>query len=330
VPTLFTVTVDTEEEWDWAAGWPTDKISVSNIRRLPRFHEVCSRHGAAVTYCVDFAVLQDAESRAILRELARCPNVEIGMHIHPWNTPPFHHQGPVAAGESFLHNLPPDVARAKLDSVYAQFVREGWKPTSFRGGRYSSGGAVHEFLREKGFRADASVVPYTTWPDEGAPDYRGRGLFPVRLAPRRAGEEALWEIPLTLGFTRRPFAFWRSCYEWIEKSSLRHLRLIGMVEKARLLRKVWLNFEDPLGENMLPFLRKLRRMKLPCVCFTLHSSSLMAGGNGYTPTKDSEDRLFAKVNNVLGIIAGWEDFRPATVSEVATQLEREHHARTRN
>jgi hypothetical protein len=329
--TLFTVTVDTEEEWDWASGWPTDNLSVANIRSVPRFQDLCSRYGAAVTYFANLAVLQDAESREILRAVGRQSRTEIGMHIHPWNTPPLQHNGPVPARASFLHNLPAGVIRAKLNRVYDQFVAAGWKPTSFRGGRYSSGGEVHEFLREKGFRADASVVPYTTWHDEGAPDYRQRSLLPVRLPPRRPGEEALWEIPLTLGFTRRPFAFWRACYERIGHSPLRHLRLIGLAEKMRLVRKVWLNFEDPLGQNMLPFLRQLRRRKLPCVCFTLHSSSLLAGGNGYyTPTKDCADRLLARVDETLGTVVGWEDFRPATVTEVATQLEREHHARTRD
>ena len=328
--TWFTVTVDTEEEWDWASGFPTDKVSVTNIRRLPSFEELCRRHGVAVTYFANAAVLQNAESRKILGELARCPNVEIGMHIHPWNTPPFHHRGLVSARESFLHNLPTDLIAAKLDTVYALFEAEGWRPTSFRGGRYSSGAAVQEFLQEKRFRADASVVPYTTWPDNGAPDYRNRGLLPVRLPPSRAGEEALWEIPLTLAFTRRPFGLWRNCYEHIEHSPLRRLRLIGVAEKLALVRRVWLNFEAPLGEYMVPFLRRLRGMNLPCICFTLHSSSLMAGGNGYTPTKESEERLFAKLEKVLGMVASWDDFRPATVTEVATHLEEQHHARARN
>jgi hypothetical protein len=116
----------------------------------------------------------------------------------------------------------------------------------------------------------------------------------------------------------------------VEHSPLRHLRLIGVAEKLGLVRRVWLNFEVPLGEYMLPFLHQLRGMKLPCICFTLHSSSLMAGGNGYTPTKECAERLFAKLEEVLRTVARWDEFQPATVTEVATQLEKEHHARTGN
>jgi hypothetical protein len=321
MPTLFALTVDTEEEWDWSSGWPVTDFSLANIQMLPRFQEICSRHGVSVTYFTNHAVVQDADARRVIHELAGQTGVEIGMHIHPWNTPPLVNGGRVTARESFLHNLPDDVIRAKLEQVYQQFLDNGLRPTSFRGGRYSSGGAIHRFLRDKDFVADASVLPYNTWADEGAPDYRGRGLLPVRLPPAQEGDKPLWEIPLTFGYSRRPFGLWRRLFAAIENSPLRHLRLIGLASKLGLVRKVWLNFEDPAGENMLPWLYRLRRMQLPCVCFTLHSSSLLPGGNGYTPTVAARDRLLAYLEEVFAVLADWDDFQPATVSEVAHTLE---------
>lgn len=328
--TLFTMTIDTEEEWDWDSGWPCRNLSVENIGHLPKFQRLCSRHGVATTYFTDQAVFDNAGSRQILLEVARQKNVEIGMHIHPWNTPPFDPDLPVNSRDTFIHNLQPEVIIAKLENVYRRFVDNGLKPTSFRGGRYSCGPVVQGFLRDKGFLADASVVPYTTWKDPGAPDYRHRDLYPVRLPPRRGGDQPLWEIPLTLGFTRRPYHFWRRAFSCIENSWLSKLRLIGIAERVGLVRRVWLNFEQALGRNMLPFLRKLRHMNLPCVCLTVHSSSLMAGKNNYTPTQADEDHLFAYVDEVFGIMTGWPEFRPATVTEVALHLEEMHHAGSRN
>jgi hypothetical protein len=330
MPTLFTMTVDTEEEWDWSSGWPVTGYSVANIQTLPRFQEICSRHCVAVTYFTNHAVLHDAESRRVMQDLARQAGVEVGMHIHPWNTPPLVNGSPVTARESFLHNLPENLIRAKLEQVYQAFLDSGLRPTSFRGGRYSSGGAIHRFLLDKGFVADASVLPYNTWPDEGAPDYRGRGLLPQRLPPAREGDQALWEIPLTFGYSRRPFGLWRRVFAAVENTPLRHLRLIGLASKVGLVRKVWLNFEDPAGENMLPFLERLRRLSLPCVCFTLHSSSLLPGGNGYTPTAAARDRLLAYLDEVFAALARWDDFQPATITEVAHFLEKDYHARSRN
>lgn len=328
--TLFSMTIDTEEEWDWGAGWPTTDLRLENVAGLPRFQEICTHHGVATTYFVNQAVLDDPGARRTILDLSRMERVEIGMHIHPWNTPPLAANRPVTPRETFLHNLPPSDIRAKLESVHGAFRESGLKPLTFRGGRYSSGGPIHDFLREKQFVADASVVPFSTWKDEGAPDYRTRGLEPVRLPPSREGAPPLWEIPLTLGFTRKPFRLWRALYETVEGSILGKLRLIGIAEALGLVRKVWLNFEEPLGLHMLAFLTLLRRMGLPCICFTVHSSSLMAGKNPYTPTSRDEDRLFGQLEEVFSAIAEWPEFQPATVAEIATKLEEEYHARSGN
>jgi hypothetical protein len=330
MPTLFALTVDTEEEWDWDSGWPTTRPSVANIRRLPRLQELCARLGVATTYFANWAVLDDPEARAILLDLAARDGVEVGMHIHPWNTPPLVGGGPVRARDTFLHNLPRDLALAKLARLYERFLEHGLRPTSFRGGRYSSGATCQGFLRDRGFRADASVVPYTTWADDGAPDFRARGPEPIRLPPRHDGDPPLWELPLTLGFTRRPAQLWRRGFELVEGTWLRKLRPIGIADRLGVVRRVWLNFEDPAGQRMLPFLGRLRRERPPFICFTLHSSSLLAGGSPYTRTRSDEDRLLGRIEATFATLADRPEFRPATVTEIAVNLEEEHHARARH
>ena len=320
--TFYSVTVDTEEEWIWDHGWPSTKPSVTNIAKLADFQDLCDRHGAAVTYFTNHAVMNDQEARDSLMELAERPSVEIGMHIHPWNTPPLVRHTLTDAEASFLANHADDVVASKLQTVYESFQQAGLEPRSFRGGRYSSGGAVHRFLREKRFMVDASVVPFTTWHDRGAPDYRHRDLTPYRHAPDEEFDVPLWELPLTLGYTRHPFPFWRRAFEIVEFTPLRHLRLIGIAEKIGLVRRVWLNLEDPLGRNMLPFLRMLRRMQLPSICFTLHSSSLLVGGNGcYTTSEQERQKLLQRAEQVLELISGWNEFESATMTQTAQQLE---------
>jgi hypothetical protein len=327
--TLYAMTIDTEEEWDWGAGWPSGRPSVENIGRLPRFQDLCSRLGVATTYFVDLAVLDDPDAQWTVRCLADRDGVEIGMHIHPWNTPP-RASGATPARESFLHNLPDHLAVAKLGVVYGRFLELGLAPTSFRGGRYSCGDATQGFLRDRGFLADASVVPFTTWADDGAPDYRHRGLEPVRKPPRFEGDSAFWEVPLTLGFSRGPDRVWRWCFDLVENSWLSHLHPIGIAERLGLVRRVWLSFEDPAGRKMVPFLERLRRLGLPCITFSIHSSSLLAGGSPYTKEPADEDRLLAQLEEVFGILGEWDDFRPATVTEIARALEESHHASARH
>ncbi|HEV3022517.1 MAG TPA: hypothetical protein VGX76_08615, partial [Pirellulales bacterium] len=153
-----------------------------------------------------------------------------------------------------------------------------------------------------------------------------RGLWPVRLPPRRDGDLPLWEVPLTLGFTRRPLNVWRRAYELVENTWLGKLRLIGITERTGLVRKVWLNFESPLGERMWAFFPMARRLGLPCICFTVHSSSLVAGQGPYTRSDDDERRRCAHIADVFSRLAGSADFRPSTMTELAHRLEAAHHA----
>ena len=326
----FMMTVDTEEEWDWDRGWPTENLSLMNIGLLPSFQEICDRYGVATTYFADQAVFDSPPARDILLSLADRPNVEIGMHIHPWNTPPVVDRGPVRARETFLHNLPVGLIKQKLASVYGCFRDSGLTPTSFRGGRYSSGGPIQEFLQDHGFLADASVCPFSTWSDDGSPDYRQRDLEPVRLPPHRENQSALWEIPLTLAFTRRPFQLWRRWYDLVERSWLSKLRLIGIGERLGLVRKVWLNFESPLGAHMTDLLNRLQHQAVHAVCFSVHSSSLLPGGNSFTRTEADATRLFARLESVFHSLHDNPAFQPATVSQVARQLEEKHHASVGN
>lgn len=319
MPTLYAVTIDTEEQWDWNAGWPVQSHSLENIQALPRYEQLCARHGARTTWFTNWSVLNDGPSREVMLGIA-ARGAELGMHIHPWLTPP---RDPAAEGTargSFLHNAPPEQARAKLASVYELFQKAGLRPTSFRGGRYSTGGAIHDFLLEKGFVADSSVVPFTTWPDDGAPDFRDRDLSPRRI-PRPGGGPGLWEIPLTLAFTRPNFRRWARWFDRIDHSPLRHLRLIGILRKIGVVQRSWLNFEDTPAGEILALLRALRPLRLPFVVFTVHSSSLVPGGNPYSATEGAVNRIWETADAVLGEVRSWEDFRPATVTEIARALE---------
>lgn len=319
--TLFAMTVDTEEEWDWEAGWPTGTPSVENVRQLPRFQALCSRHGVATTYFANWAVIDNPESRRTLLDLAGHEGVEIGMHLHPWSTPPFDGRGPVRSRETFLHNLEPGLIRGKLERVYDGFRHLGLTPTSFRGGRYSSGAVCQEFLRDAGFLADASVVPYTTWREDGAPDYRERGPEPVRLPPRHEGDRAFWEIPVTSGFTRRPARLWNRLFRAAEGAWLRKLRLVGIADRLNLVRRYRLGLDAP-DEKVFSTLRLLERCRPPFICFVIHSSTLIPGGNPYTRTASDAERLFALLERLCGALARCAGFRPATVSEIALALER--------
>lgn len=323
-PIRYCVTVDTEEEWDWNSGYPTGPTSVRNIAELPAFHDVCEKAGAAVVYFTNHAVLSDPAATAIIQGLAKRPRTEIGLHIHPWNTPPVAPTPAVPARDSFLHNLPWDEQRAKLTATLDAFRTAGLAPTSFRGGRYSTSSQIQDFLRDHGLWVDCSVLPWNTWADPGAPDYRQRNLAPVRIPPRHAGDKPVWELPLTFGSTRRPFGLWKKVLGAADTAVGRAVRLTGLLDRLGLVSRAWLNFENPLGKPVLKFLAALRKARPPFVSFTLHSSSLMPGGSPYARTAEDVARIRDNAAKVLATVAGWSDFQPATVTEIAAHLEAAH------
>lgn len=322
--TRFCVTVDTEEEWDWASGYPTGPTRVWNVALLPRLQQLCERHAAAVVYFVNHAVLSDPTATTVIQHLAARPNVEIGLHIHPWNTPPLANGPSVPTRDSFLHNLPWEVAKAKLDATLGAFAAAGLRPTSFRGGRYSTSPEIQDHLRNRGVLADASVLPFTTWADDGAPDFRDRNPVPVR---RVTPAGALWELPLTFGYTRRPFAKWHGIMAAAGRGVWKPLRAVGLMDRLGIVRKAWLNLENPAYSDPAGFVPVVAAERLPFACFTLHSSSLLPGGSPYCPTQADVDRLLTRTEQCLSaaVTAGW---RPATVTQTAKELEEEYARRS--
>jgi hypothetical protein len=322
--TRVITTIDTEEAWDWSGSYPTRDFSVKHIDRLPEFQALCDRHGIRSTYFTNHAVMNDARAAAVMQSIAGGGNAEVGMHIHPWATPPIDEQRAVTSRDTYLHNAAPELIRTKLQVTYDALKASGITPTSFRGGRYSSGGVIHEFLRANRFVADCSVVPFTRWDEEGSPDFRERDIYPTRLTPRSGNEAALWEIPLSMGFSRTPFKFWAPVFRLVETSVLGKLRLIGIAERLGLVRKVWLNFEINDPHDWTPFMLLLQRLEVPVITFTVHSSSLFAGPGPYTRNAADEARIFGQMERVFDTVRNLPGFESVTATEAAHFLEKQH------
>lgn len=322
----YAITIDTEEEWDWSAGWPVRQHSLNNIATVPKFQALCARHSARSTWFTNWPVMHNEQTRDTILGIGQREDVEIGMHIHPWLTPPGEADQHYGSRESYLANLDKTKIAAKLETNWQVFASNGCEPVSFRGGRYSSGPDVQTFLFRKGFIADASVVPYTIWQEDGAPDYQHRTLQPHRVAPTESQHKPLWELPVTLGFTRRNFSLWSKTLNIIENTPLRYLRLIGILQRAGIVKRVWLNFEDTSADDMLQLIDVLETLNVPCICLTVHSSSLHTGGNPYSHCEDAVERILRTADTVMANLARRAGFEPATIREIAQTLESVHES----
>lgn len=72
------------------------------------------------------------------------------MHIHPWTYPLEESDCVINVRDTYLHNSSREVITKKLKKCLGDLNAAGIHPTSFRGGRYSSGSVVQEFLCANG------------------------------------------------------------------------------------------------------------------------------------------------------------------------------------
>jgi hypothetical protein len=325
----YTITMDTEEEWDWLDGFSTDRRSVRNIQGIPRFQETCERFGAKVTYFVNYSVLASHDCERVLLALSENPMAELGLHYHPWNTPPLSPDDRVPIRDSYLANLEWRIARAKIDSILKQFERLGIWPKSFRGGRYSTNVKIQEYLASMGIEADCSIFPYCRWEESDSPNYSNRGFNIVRKGFRNSNRY-FWEIPLTRGFTRGNWPYLSKAFLLFESKPWKYCRIIGLLERIGITRRVWLNFEESLGGENFLLRSSLNKLRIPAINFTLHSSSLLAGGNSYVQDSRALEAMYRNLEATLSWLRDDGIYQAATVVDLVEKLERFYHACTRD
>jgi len=200
MPETLLVSISIDTECDHDPRWRrSDPLAFESIvegvpnRLQPAFAEV----GAVPTYLLTVEVMEDDASVAALVALDG-PH-ELGTHLHAAFVEPGRKFDDYAGVDSpdFQCNLPPAVERAKLTTLTELFeYRFGYRPRSFRAGRYGAGANTIDSLERLGYAVDTSVVPYSLW-REHAPNGRG-----ARLRARAA--ELLGTPAGTVDFRRAP------------------------------------------------------------------------------------------------------------------------------
>ena len=83
---VFIITIDTEGDNLWANP---QTVTTENATFLPRFQELCERFRFKPTYLVNYEMAEDEQFQSFGRGVLANQTAEIGLHIHPWNSPPF-------------------------------------------------------------------------------------------------------------------------------------------------------------------------------------------------------------------------------------------------
>ena len=209
---VVSVSIDTECDHDpqWVRSTPLrfDSIHEGLPNRLqPAFEAV----GAIPTYLLTVEVLEDPACVQTLKALQG--RHEFGTHLHAAFIEPLKKFNDYAGIDSpdFQCAYAPDIEYKKLSNLSVLFESAlGYRPTSFRAGRYGASADSANALQRLGYKVDTSVTPYMKWQEPNASvDFRRapeQPYFPSRHCLSTAEhytEGRILEVPVTV----KPRAF---------------------------------------------------------------------------------------------------------------------------
>jgi len=317
VPRLL-VSIDTEED-QWGPG--AEEATAENIRALPGLQRLFEELGVRPTYFVSYQVATDPTAASILREIAGEEGVEIGAHLHPWNTPPVREE--LTPRNSMMKNLPGPLQEAKLVRLTEALERAfGTRPRSFRAGRLGVGPETIDALVATDYEIDSSVAPFLDWRtlDDG-PNFVGAPIAPYRLeggadvcSPVPRGR--ILEVPISAGYTRRPMALWDPIHRALETVSVGGRALSGVLSRTGIVRKVMMSPEIDATPDLLRLCRALIRAGAPHIQLTFHSSTLVPGLSPFTPTAADVESLLEGLRTFVHAVEDMTPISFATVSEL--------------
>jgi hypothetical protein len=298
------ITIDTEED-TWGVYTPWGH-TLKNIERVPELQGIFDAFHVSPTYLITYPVATDDKSAALFREMEKTGKCEIGMHCHPWNTPPFEEE--LNERNSMLCNLSPELQFKKMSVLHKAIMENlGVKPVSFRSGRWGYDHTVAENLFKLDYKVDTSITPYTNWKNFHGPDFSNISPRPYRFFPNDAFREApggpLLEIPATIGYLQQNFARSNALSKALTSKAVRRLRLSGILDRLHLLNKVWLCPELYDSKRMIRLAESLMKKNYSMINMCFHSTTLMAGLNDFVRTDGEEKRFLQRIKEFLAFTA---------------------------
>lgn len=312
------ITVDTESD-----AWSPSRAPArcDNLRQLARFDAFLEGLGLRATYLLTWHAANDPWASDFLTDLSRSGRAVLGSHLHPWSCPPY--EEPFVLANTMCSNLPEDLQVRKLQMLTDRVTElRGDAPISFRAGRWGFGPTTASALVQCGYRVDSSVTPWISWEEFHGPSFIGapNGIYRIRpggdvLTGDPKG--ALVEVPVTVGYTHRPFASLNLMREVLIGSRLRSLRLAGLAWKLGLIRRVALTPEENTARDLIAVSRHMLDLGLDHLNLALHSQSLSPGIVPVVQSEREVDRLYGRIARYVEGISAHATLVSGTLDDMA-------------
>ncbi len=295
----FVITVDTEGDNQWKEG---NIVSLSNIKSLPRFQELCEKYNFIPTYLITDEVATDSFSIDLLSNWQDLKKAEVGSHLHPWTSPSLVDR---LKGE---HVFPSELTREEFKKALTDLtdsIESGFKikPTSYRAGRWGFNNMQIKVLEELGYIVDCSVSPKIDWRNtvgkknsNGGPDFRG-----LKTRPYYFSDSKVLEVPITILYTglfSKVEGYMEKLFSKMDDGFLKRVfnRLFFQMKWTRV-------FPESSVSDWKKILKTAQKNNLPVIEFMIHSSELSSGTSPYTKTPESVERVYRELENMFRIFS---------------------------
>ncbi len=306
----FWVTIDTEEDFDWAAPFTRTGYRLASVPALADCQSYFERAGVRPIYLVDWPIVADDNAVAILGAAQNAGLCEVGAQLHPWVTPP--HDEDVNARNSYTGNLPVDLQLAKMTALRdAIRDRFGIAPTVYRAGRYGLGSDTAAMLAGLGFRCDTSVRAGFDYRKGHGPNYRAAPLYPWWVGTTHG---PILEMPVTTLFGGLFGRAGSWLYHRTSSNSHAALARLGLAERIALTP------EGIPAERACKAIDIAIEQRLPVLNFSFHSPSLQPGNTPYVRSEADLELFYRWWDIVLGHLAR-RGVEPTTAAQILAMAE---------
>lgn len=304
------LSLDVEEEGLFCGRYRRVNPQVTNISAMGRLVPLLERGIKPTLFCA-WSVFADVNACKTVDALRGKYELEIGAHLHHWNTPPLQDMPgmPDEVSQVPATSVPLDIMEAKLKTLFSLAGDYNGSPVkSFRMGRWDLHREIWPMLLYNGVQCDASVRPlHMSRHKNSNPDHFDAFHDPY-LVKWEDGQ--ILEIPLTV----------TPLHPLLAKIGGK-----GVIGKAHrsLLRK-WgcltlLPVEHPLWLMKLTTLMHVRRGG-QVLSLTWHSSEMMPGGAPHMRDENSVSIFIKKIEAYFEWLEKSFDIRYETMSGIKNTL----------
>ena len=317
----FVVSIDTEADNQWQHGIP---LACHNVDYWHAFQALCEVHDVRPTYLITSEIAEDKQAAAQLSAWTEDGKAEVGAHLHPWTTPPFHNEPGLRCNDEahlFPSALDEDLLRAKLETLTRQIEQNiGRRPRAYRAGRFGMNQATARILVELGYTVDSSVTPTVSWSDSSLGDSTAGPAFRKHSAKpsliEGTGDPGLIEIPVTVLYSNAWVRGHPQFAGWYASKPARAIERLLNGGRSRP-EPIWLRpFPHQSSDDLRRAWRAACDEDVPTAVMMFHSSELMPGGSPFRPSRRSIAGLLATLDEFFRF-ARAAGGKPVTLTEAA-------------